>query len=386
MGIRAQPQHLTITGALALALCLLALLAAGPEQAHAQVAEDYRADEVIVKLDPNVVDLGIIDATINDINTTYGTATLDDSLKDRHVVLLEIPENQDLLEFANVLENDPWRPPTQADRVLYAEPNFVTEAPEDPAYEDPTTGVARFRARGINDRKQHSEANDTFAENLNLSSCARDIEGTTVAVVDTGAQLDHPALRGNFRGVKGYDFVDNDAKPSEGRARRDKDGDGLKNELRGHGTHVAGIVDQVAPGAKIMPLRVLNPEGYGDVYTVARAIAYAQDQDYDVNVINLSLSTSRYSKLLREMIAEATGNNIVVAAAAGNSEPEGTETPQYPAAGGGLTASPGDGLLGVTSVDGGEIKSSFANYGLWVDIAAPGENIRSTFPRGRYAN
>jgi thermitase len=372
--VRAVPQHLIITGALALALCLLALLGTADRAQALVEGEDYRTGQVIVKLDPDV-------ATIGDIISRYeGAQRLDEklpyNLETRNIYLLRPPADRDVVEFVgDLLDASP------NNGVLYAEPNFIAEAPEGPA-----GGDGRFRAHSISYRKQSSAANDTFAANLNLS-CVPETNrgmGSKVAVLDTGAQLDHPALRGNFKGVERYDFVNNDRKPFERRLRRDRDGDRLKNELRGHGTHVAGIVDQVAPAAKIMPLRVLNPEGYGDVYTIARAISFAQANEADV--INLSLGTSEKSALLREMVVEATENDIVVAAAAGNSEPEGTEAPHYPAAGDGLAASPEDGVLAVTSVDGAEIKSSFANYGSWVDIAAPGEDIRSPFPRGRYAN
>src|SRR5215211_367548 len=366
MGVRVLPQHLTITGALAVALCLVALLgAAGSRQAYA-LEEVYMPGQVIVKLDP------VIGATIEEINADYGTTTLDDTLGNKGIYLLTKPDNSEGEEtFAERLTKDPHK------RVLYAEPNFVAETPEDPA------GDARMRAHGISDHRKRSS--DSYAaENLGLP-CAAEIsrgEGTTVAILDTGAQLDHPALRGNFRGVPRYDFVGNDTNPSEPRRR--------PGNLVGHGTHVAGIVDRVAPAAKIMPLRVLNAQGSGDVYTIARAISFAQAHEADV--INLSLGTSSHSKLLEEMIKDAIDDDVVVVAAAGNSN---TDTPHYPAAGEEiLPVASSDGLVAVTSVvpyvdeNGDEFdkKSWFANYGFWVDIAAPGERIRSAFPVDQYAN
>jgi thermitase len=385
MGIRAQPQHLTITGALALALCLLALLAAGPERAYAQV-EDYKPGEVIVKLNTNTT-------TIDDILLDPAYAGVDRldvlgedfpqyNLESEGIYLLKAPDN-DAMTFVGKLLAD-----TDID-VVYAEPNYIAEVPEDPS--DSTFGDARFRARVGS--KYSSQANTTFDENLNLSCSRKDFKGAKVAVLDTGAQLGHPRLEANFRKVKRYDFVDNDATPSDQRYYRNEAGELVKGQLAGHGTHVSGIVDKVAPGAKIMPLRVLDPDGIGDVYTVARAIAYAQDRE--VAVINLSLGSSNHSELLEEMIEEATapGNDITVVAAAGN---EDAEKPHYPAAGKfGTDESPSlnpanDGLLAVTSLDKNEVmnkvmKSDFANYGEWVDIAAPGEDIRSTFLRDKYA-
>jgi subtilisin family serine protease len=98
-------------------------------------------------------------------------------------------------------------------------------------------------------------------------------------------------------------------------------------------------------------------------------------------VINLSLGSTNRSRLLQEVIEGATANGVVVAAAAGNSN---SSVPRYPAAGDGLVAS-ADGLVAVTSVNMYDRKSDFANYGSWVDIAAPGEGIRSAFPVSTYA-
>jgi subtilisin family serine protease len=260
-------------------------------------------------------------------------------------------------------------------RLLFAQPNFLAEAPED------ARGDARMRARGISMTKPSST--QYAARNLNLE-CAHAISkgsGTTVAVLDTGAQLDHPALDENFEGVKDFDFVSNDGNPSEPRRQPDN--------LVGHGTHVAGIVDIVAPRAKIMPLRVLNAQGSGDVFRIAKAISFARANGADV--INLSLGTSSYSMLLIDVIEDATRNDVVVTAAAGNSN---TERKHYPAAGRkAALLSSADGLVAVTSINRDKIKSDFANYGTWVDVSAPGgdvdapgDAIRSAFPVSAYAN
>lgn len=381
MSIRVLPQHLTITGALALALCLLALLAAGSGQAHA-APDDYISGQVVVKV--------VSDAALYDIihNDRYaGVERLDDvpddlpdNLATENIYLLRAPDNYDAEAFvADLLAGSP------TNGVVYAEPNYVAAVPEILA------GDARFRARSPGYNKQPTEANEgntTYDENLHLSCMRDDIKGTRVAVLDTGAQLNHPALQGNFRRVKRYDFVDNDATPSDEKFYRNGAGDRVRGQLAGHGTHVSGIVDQVAPGVKIMPLRVLDPRGLGDAYTVARAIAYAQR--HEAHVINLSLGTSKHSKLLEEIVANATGDNIIVTAAAGNGD---TRAPHYPAAGAydGTGHPPfpfdptEDGLVAVTSLQEDRVKSDFANFGPWVDIAAQGENIRSAYLGDRYA-
>ena len=356
---------MTITGALALALCLVGLMgAADPEPAYA-AGNDFIPDQAIVKLNP------ILGTHIDEINADFGTDTLDASLASSHVYLLKLPDNSDEETFAQrLIENSQGR-------VLYAEPNFVAEAPE---------ADARHKARASNSPVSEIDSSHRYAlRNLNLSCEERDTSlgrGVKVAVLDTGAQLDHPRLAANFSGVKRYDFVDDDMNPTD---ELDKaPSDGRRDLMAGPGTHVAGIVDRVAPGAKIMPLRVLNSRGVGNAFTIAKAVSYAQRNG--AKVINLSLGSSSDSDLLKEMIRNAIIKGTVVVAAAGNTDTNGNH---YPAAGD--HPLPTQGLLAVTSVtssgddDLNELKSEFSTYGLWVDVSAPGEEIHSTFPEDKYA-
>jgi subtilisin family serine protease len=353
-------KHLIVTGALALSLCLLTLLSAA-SPAHALVeGKDFKTGQVIVKLDPT------IGATIEEINARYSLTTQEKLPGSTGIYLLKVQDGSDTDAVVRRLVNDP--------RLLYAEPNFVAEAPEDHA------GDGRHNAYGISDTNGSFEQYAATALGLPCAAALTLGQNTTVAVIDTGTQLDHAQLAPNFEDVARYDFVDNDGNPTERSVGLDEDGDGLKDELVGHGTHVAGIVDLVAPSAKIMPLRVLDTEGYGDVFTIAKAFSYAKRNG--ANVINLSLGSSHRSAMLQGVIKDAIKNGVFVSAAAGNSN---TTIPHYPAAGNGTTAF-ADGLAAVTSVDMYAKKSDYANYGTWVDIAAPGDGIRSTFPISMYAN
>jgi subtilisin family serine protease len=339
-------------GALVLSLFLLTLFAATPAQALVG-GEDFVPGQAVVKLDPTV------GATIDKINADYGTSTLEKLPGSTGVYLLKAPAGSDTEGLVGRLADDV--------RLSYAEPNFVA-------------GDSRHHAFGMSDISGTSEQYAAAALGLPCAAALSLGQGTTVAVVDTGVQLDHPDLDENFEGVARYDFVEEDRNPTDRAVGLDADGDGLKDEMVGHGTHVAGIVDLVAPAAQIMPLRVLNSEGRGNAFAIAKAVSYAKSHGADV--INLSLGSSQRSAALQGAIGDAIKGGVLVAAAAGNSN---RSVPHYPAAGSGVAAS-ADGLAAVTAVDMYQKKSDYANYGSWVDIAAPGDAIRSTFPVSIYAN
>jgi thermitase len=349
-------QWRAVTGALVLALCLL-MLSGAASRAQADCGPgSFVPHQVIVKLSP------LPGATVEQINATYGSTTLEIFPGSTNVYLLNLPTGSGVTEMVERMASDP--------RLLYAEPNFFAQPPE---------GGARHRAWGVSDVAPTSEEYASQALGLVSAHAISQGEGTTVAVVDTGAQLDHPALKANFEDAGRYDFVEGDKNPSDRPVGMDADCDGEKDEMVGHGTHVAGIVDIAAPAAKIMPLRVLDTEGYGDVFTIAEAVHFAAQNHADV--LNLSLGSPSRSTLLQEVIKDAAANGVLVAAAAGNSN---SLVAEYPAAGNGVVAF-ADGLVAVTSVNMNDRKSGFANYGSWVDMAAPGEGIRSAFPVNKYA-
>jgi subtilisin family serine protease len=205
--------------------------------------------------------------------------------------------------------------------------------------------------------------------------------GAVVAVIDTGVQRDHPDL--GSRLVDGFDFVgedpiepgDEDTDPSDG---------------NGHGTHVTGIVvasrdngegiTGVAPGARVMPLRVLDDNGEGFAEDTIKAIDHAID--HDVHVINLSLgdfiplqSTLLDDPEYKAVLERAVAAGIVVVIAAGNNGLPKCENPEVAE------------IVCVGAVDVSAIKAAYSSFGSNVDLMAPGgsclggssEDILSTF-------
>jgi type VII secretion-associated serine protease mycosin len=189
--------------------------------------------------------------------------------------------------------------------------------------------------------------------------------GVVVAVIDTGLDAAHPDLAG--RVLPEIDLLP-EVTPAP--------------EQNGHGTRVASLIAGslngagmagVAPQATILPISALDPAGYGDSSTVARAIIAAADSG--ARVINLSLGGPDKDPVLDEACAYAFAKGAIVVAAGGNSYLNGNQV-QYPA------ASPN--VLAVASVDRNGTPSGFSNTGPHIDIAAPGEGVLAALPGGGY--
>jgi subtilisin family serine protease len=310
---------------------------------------DPALTQVVAKLNP------LSGATIADINTTYRTTTVETVLSSAGIYLLRVPAGINAPTLARRMAGDL--------RLLYAEPNFVGQAPE---------GIGRYT--WVWGGGNAAPVNTQYAVRMLGLPAAHQISrgaGAVVAVIDRGVQLDHPALVNRWTATR-YDFIDDDADPSDVANGIDEDRDGIVDDAYGHGTHVAGLVALVAPDARIMPLRALDTEARGDIFRLAEAIVYATDQGADV--INLSLGTARKSELLNDVTRRATQQGVVVVAAAGNL---GTTARQYPA--GSQCA------LAVSALKSNRAKANFANYGSWIDLAAPGVSIYSAMPPSGYA-
>ncbi|HWP60966.1 MAG TPA: S8 family serine peptidase [Candidatus Acidoferrales bacterium] len=188
----------------------------------------------------------------------------------------------------------------------------------------------------------------------------------TIAVIDTGVDSTHPDLKDKL--VPGYNFIQNNT---------DTD------DAEGHGTAVAGAaaamtdsgigVAGVAWANTIMPLRVIDADGYATYADVIEAIIYAADRG--AKVINLSLGGPSYSATLQNAVNYAWNKGAVIVAAAGN---ESASAPLYPAA--------LNNVVAVSATDKDDNLAWFSNFGSWIDVAAPGTFIYTTRDGGGYSS
>jgi subtilisin family serine protease len=228
-----------------------------------------------------------------------------------------------------------------------------------------------------------------------------------VADIDTGVDPSHPALKAVL--LQGYDFTRNQAGGNEmldvsnpnakscstcssatvnqsTAAVLDQSTAAVLDQSTaavldqpgysdfGHGTMVLGIIHLVAPNAMLLPVKVFHADGTGYTSDILRGLYYAVQNK--ANVINMSFDFTVPSAELAQAIANAEKNNVVCVASAGN---DGASELVYPA---GLA-----GVMGVASVNAENQRSTFSNYGTQVTyVAAPGENIVSTYPYDTYAS
>jgi subtilisin family serine protease len=152
----------------------------------------------------------------------------------------------------------------------------------------------------------------------------------------------------------------------------DEDGNGDIDPAAGHGTFIAGLVEQVAPGTHVAVHRVLSTMGDGDEWAIAQCLASLGVGDPERTIVNLSFGGYVYEQSLVMAWAirglQATG--VVVVSSAGN---DATCRPTYPA------ALPG--VIGVGAV-GPQGPAPFTNYGPWVRACAPGVDLVSSFFEG----
>lgn len=183
-----------------------------------------------------------------------------------------------------------------------------------------------------------------------------------IAILDTGVQSNHSDLNGKF--VAGYNYVANNTNAEDD---------------HGHGTHVAGIASAntnngvlmagICPMGKIMSVKVCNSSGSCSWTGMASGVTFAMNNG--AHVINMSIAGSSGSATLASALTLAHNNGVLTIAAAGNSGSSSSNF--YPANYPEVIA------VAASNNTPTNNKWQWSNYGNWVDVAAPGENIFSTW-------
>ena len=208
-----------------------------------------------------------------------------------------------------------------------------------------------------------------------------------VAVVDSGMNVAHPDLVAQLW-VNPGELAGNGADDDNNGYIDDINGWNIYQntadltDSTGHGVEVAGVIAAATNNAagmagvcwncRLMIVKVTQPGGVANYSDIAAGITYAAQKG--AKVINLSLGGSADSTTLRAAITAAAQTAVVVGGAGNNN----SNAPFYPAA--------YDEVLAVAGTTSADTKVGTSNYGTWVDVSAPGENILTTFSGGGYGS
>jgi thermitase len=196
-----------------------------------------------------------------------------------------------------------------------------------------------------------------------LPGIAKSNSPVLVAVLDTGIDREHEDLCGAV--IADANFTES----------------ATTDDVYGHGTHIAGIIAArndnnlgvvgLAPESSLVNVKVADDKGRCQISALTDGIIWAADNG--ATVINISIEMRESTSELREAVDYAWRKGAVIIAAAGN---DGQESPVYPAS--------YENCIGVTAIQENGTLAPLANFGDWVDVAAPGFNIYSTLPDNSY--
>lgn len=299
------------------------------------------------------------------------------NIQGREFMLLEVQQPEKTTEILAQLRAHPqvqsvaYNPRYQA---LGAAPRAMTAA---------TVPVRRFNDAADPAQPTAPLLNDAFAglqwslPRIGIpqawSMSSQGSQDLLVAVVDSGVDYQHPDLKGQI--VNGKDFMAEDPTGPNGEGSPDVIDDDPLDQF-GHGTHVAGIIGAlpnnstgiagIAPGVKVLNVRVLNGEGWGSAFAIAQGITYAVDRG--ARIINLSLGSADASKPIELAVKYAQSKGVLLIAAAGNSFTHTGYPASYP------------GVIAVGATNDQDWLADFSNHDSRINVVAPGVDIMSTTP------
>lgn len=293
----------------------------------------YVEGELLVKFKPGFS----VQSTDQKVAEVNGTAV--ETIPAINTVKVEVPAGQEQSAVAQLQARSD---------VEYVELNYIAYAldtPNDPSYTS-QWGLPKIDV-------------------LNAWGISEGSSNITVAVIDTGIDLDHPDLDcivpdGEPKITAGWDYANDDSSADDDHS---------------HGTHVAGIISActdngigiagVAPNVRLMPVKVLDSSGSGSYSDVANGIIFAVNNG--ANIINLSLGGYSGNSTLASAVQYANSNGVLVIAASGNA---GISSIYYPAA--------YSEAMAIGATDSNDNRAYYSNYGDGLDVVAPGSSIYST--------
>lgn len=188
-----------------------------------------------------------------------------------------------------------------------------------------------------------------------------------VGVLDTGLSSRQPILQKSV--VATRDFIGKRS-IEDGPTFSDSNANGTVDEAAGHGTMVAGIVNQVAPYAKLVVARVADSDGTATAWSVVGGIGFSVVNNCEV--INISLGSLADIPAVSDALDYCEQNRVLVVAAGGNSD---NDEVVYPAR--------SQKVLTVVGVDHADKKAKFSNYSRRADVTAPSTGIISAWWNGQ---
>ena len=249
----------------------------------------------------------------------------------------------------------------------------------------------------LESHRPNDESHDTDIDVREAWEQQPDASSVVVAILDTGLDGTHLELAANVWQNPG-EIPDNGLDDDGNSTADDLSGydfvnmDPVANDDNGHGTHLAGIIGAtsnneagiagIASGVQLLPVKVLGPNRQGKLSDVLSGLQYALAttaiHQLRLAAVLTSWTTDQPSPLLESAIDRLSLTNTLVVAAAGNNQADLDTAPNYPA------SYERPALISVAASDRHGQLADFSAFGEAVSIAAPGVDILSTLPEGRY--
>lgn len=326
----------------------------------------------LLKMNPQKEFLSTFGLSASASNDKIRSAVLNEFSKFNEVELIE----PNYIYTASLGRRPPTPPPPPPPPTEDPEERLPSLLPQDPSF----ARLWGMRNLGQSDSSNRRGAVGADIDANNAWAITTGSRNVIVAVVDSGVDYKHPDLKANMwsmpgqPNVHGYNAINNSLDPMDD---------------NNHGTHVAGTIGAVGDNdvgvagvnwkVSIMGIKFLDADGSGDLAAAIKGIDWARQNG--AQVMNNSWGGGPFSQNLLDAIKRARDAGILFVAAAGNTSGghNNDSSPSYPA------SYNLDNVISVASTNNLDQLSSFSHYGVRsVHLAAPGENIYSTFPNSRY--